>query len=109
MTSEGGKAMTDNGTVSTETPFDAARTRDAGRVVLRGVQVIVLDDLSDADRHVALGIATAREAWIPVAAEGGSYGESINRAANGNPGKYRSVKRAAWYEQAPRHVESPLP
>jgi hypothetical protein len=125
MTSEGDEAMTDNGTGVAEAYGEEIQREvqrsEAGRVVLRGVQVIVLDDLDLDTRRAMLEILedrandvfieshAVREAWLPIAARGGSYGESIIAAAGNEPGKYRSVKRAAWFEQAPRHVEPPLP
>lgn len=90
---------------------DGALSPEAGRVVLRGVQVIVLEYITSEQFSAvlaALGEASPIEAWIPVAAKGGTYDEAILSAADGLPGKYRAVKVKAWREQTPRHIESPL-
>jgi hypothetical protein len=100
--------------------FAAVATRDeqkaseAGRVVLRGVQVIVLDEIPlDARNRIqtvldAIGGRQPCEAWLVEGAQPGTYDEAILNAADGIPGKYRAVKVKAWREQAPRHVEPPL-
>lgn len=91
------------------------------RVVLRGVQVIVLDDLKDGDRRAIqeLGlegiVVTEREAWVVEALAHGSFDAAVEAFAGksgeelGNkPGRYRAVKKAAWLEKGPRVIEPPL-
>lgn len=95
------------------------------RVVLRGVQVIVLDDLLPVlrtaveDEIARLGAtpaedASIREAWIPEALEPGSFDAAVEAHAGksgeqGNkPGRYRAVKKAAWLEKGPRVIEPPI-
>lgn len=92
------------------------------RVVLRGVQVIVLDDLSEPARREIVDRATGdagyglgrREAWIPEALEPGSFDAAVEAHAGrsgeqGNkPGRYRAMKKAAWLEKGPRVIEPPI-
>jgi hypothetical protein len=106
---------------------DGARSggqrQEQGRVVLRGVQVIVLDDLPAETRRKICDAAAMRpaetpwpqcEAWITEALQPGSFDAAIVAHAGesgeqGNrPGRYRAVKKAAWFEKGPRNIEPPL-
>lgn len=90
------------------------------RVVLRGVQAIVLDDLSGIDREAILATVNAsaerakpREAWVAVAARTGTNAGAITdyagpSGAPGNrPGSYKAVPAASWFV-SPLVVEPPL-
>lgn len=83
------------------------------RVVLRGVQVIVLDDLPHAQRLQVVDFAWS-EAWIAEAMAPGSFDVAVEAHAGrsgeqGNkPGRYRAVKKAAWLEKGPRVIEPPI-
>jgi hypothetical protein len=95
--------------------------QEQGRVVLRGVQVIVLDDLSDGEQRAIRGMTDewntgvySQEAWIPEALKPGSFDAAIVAHAGesgeqGNrPGRYRAVRKGAWFEKGPRNIEPPL-
>lgn len=86
------------------------------RVVLRGVQVIVLDDLATELCEVveAGSPEPTREAWVIEGLAQGSFDAAVEAHAGrsgeqGNkPGRYRAVKKAAWLEKGPRVVEPPI-
>jgi hypothetical protein len=92
------------------------------RVVLRGVQVIVLDDLAPNERREALTAITGmsdslahREAWVVEAMASGSFDAAVEAFAgksgesmDNKPGRYRAVKKAAWLEKGPRVIEPPI-
>lgn len=91
------------------------------RVVLRGVRVIVLDDLTP-DEHVEIaGVLGAevvadsiREAWMPVASRSGAVEAAVKSyagqsgAAGAKAGTYKAVPHASWFVP-PMVIEPPLP
>lgn len=90
------------------------------RVVLRGVQAIVLDDLGLEDReNIMSAFAESRggtglqEAWVAVAARTGTNAGAItdyagpSGAAGNKPGSYKAVPAASWFV-SPLVVEPPL-
>lgn len=88
-----------------------------GRVVLRGVRVLVLDDLSGGDRDVlddaGLLDANPPEAWLAVAARSGTYDGAIKSYSGQSgspdcvPGKYKALPRGSWFV-SPLVIEPPL-
>lgn len=95
----------------------ASQRQEQGRVVLRGVQALVLDDLFPEQRAAVLAIVKEtqmKEAWIAEALQPGSFDAAIVAHAgesgeSGNcPGRYRAVRRGAWFEKGPRNIEPPL-
>lgn len=86
------------------------------RVVLRGVQVVVLEELTPTAREGFLSAhaPTQHEAWIPEAMAHGSFDAAVEAHAgrsgeeDNKPGRYRAVKKAAWLERGPRVIEPPI-
>jgi len=95
-----------------------------GRVVLRSVRALVLDNLLERDRLAVLSAAAdlleddmddlVREVWLPEGIAHGSFDAAVTEHAGepgqeGNkPGVYRAVKKSAWFEKGPRNIEPPL-
>lgn len=88
------------------------------RVVLRGVQAVVLDDLPKATRLAIGDLLDAndlmpQEAWLAAALRTGTNAGAITdyagpSGAPGNkPGSYKAVPAASWFV-SPLVVEPPL-
>jgi hypothetical protein len=112
-----------DGTLRRAAPAGAEdeQVKGTARVVLRGVQVIVLDDLTPDKRRDILGLSgvgsdaapRVQEAWVAVAARTGTP-ESVVASYAGSsgepdckPGKYKAPPAGAWFVRA-QHVEPPL-
>lgn len=87
------------------------------RVVLRGVAVLVLDDLVDDEARQAL-LATwdapVVEAWVAVASRPGTTDAAIasyagrSGAPDAKPGTYKAPPATSWFVP-PQVIEPPLP
>lgn len=85
------------------------------RVVLRGAQAFVLDEMTQDQRNELLTwTMPVRDVWVAEAMAPGSFDAAVEAHAGksgeeGNkPGRYRAVKKAAWLEKGPRVIEPPL-
>lgn len=104
-------------------PEDGAdEVKGAQRVILRNVEVVVLDDLSG-DLRAEVGALLTRvgandpppvvEAWIAVAARTGTPESTVAAYAGKSgdaesvPGTYKAVPYGAWFVRTQR-VEPPL-
>lgn len=113
MAVESERTVVEHAALQTERKL-AAITARTERVVLRGVQVVVLDELTPSQRVAICDAALAREAWLVEGASAGSIDAAIEAHAGKSgeagcvPGQYRAVKKAAWLEKGPRVIEPPL-
>lgn len=91
--------------------------RGSSRVVIRGVQAIVLDDLSPQMRAAvleAVGTTEPAELWQPVSMQKGQAYEAVRNyagqsgAADAKHGKYKALPSGSWFVSA-MVIEPPLP
>jgi hypothetical protein len=109
--------MTDEQTGEGAAPANGAdEVKGAQRVILRGVEVVVLDDLTAAVRKQVLelvGAERAAEGWLAVAARTGTPESTVAAYAGKSgdaesvPGTYKAVPYGAWFVRTQR-VEPPL-
>ena len=92
--------------------------RGSARVVIRGVQAIVLDDLPKGTRERVLeavkDTADPQEAWIAVASQRGQVDVAVRAYAgqsgssDAKAGTYKALPAGSWFAPA-TVIEPPLP